>query len=96
MTAALQTEHAPNPRLDPDVARAEAEGMVTETAKVSATVPQPTREPSPAHEDQAAKGWSFRDASLARPRAQRWLPSSIVVATAVLAVVFVAVILSLI
>lgn len=74
--------------------------MVTEVAKVSATLPQPTRkpprEPSPAHDDQAAKGWSFRDASLARPRAQRWLPSSIVVATAVLAVVFVAVILSLI
>ena len=108
MTAALQTEHAPNRRLDPDVARAEAEGMVTETAKVSATLPKPPREVPPAppaandatrlddREETSAGGWSFHAASLARPRAQRWQPTSVVVATAVVAVVAVALMLVLV
>lgn len=95
MTAALHTEHAPSRRVDPDVARAEAEGMVTEMAKVSAVAPTPTRPPAPPAAT-AARGWSFQANSLSRPRAPRWAPASIVVATAVVSVILVAVILMLI
>lgn len=79
--------------------------MVTEMAKVSATLPNPPREvppaPTAANDDgrrgeEPAGGWSFHAASLARPRAQRWQPSSIVVATSVVSVIFVAVMLLLV
>ena len=76
MTAALDRSKAPvtPPPLDPDVARAQAEGMVLDDAKVSAP-------------DKIHDGWDHHASSLERPRSRTWQASAIVIGALVLAAV---------
>ena len=67
-------------RLDPDIARAESEGMVTEQAKLSAVEPPPEAS-SPARNP-------------ARPQMRMWTPGALIILAIVLAVSFFVLLLS--